>query len=84
MEPSRSTGELHLLRTPYGVPFSYKLTAARVAEARLVPGLLGEVCLGEHSKRKVAESDGLLGAYELADRVCRVFGCLHYEHLSIP
>jgi hypothetical protein len=25
----------------------------------------------------------LLGAYELADRVCRVFDCPHYEHLSI-
>jgi hypothetical protein len=37
-----------------------------------------------HGKRKVVESDGLLGAYELADRVCRVFGCPHYEHLSIP
>lgn len=29
------------------------------------------------------EPDGLLGAYELADRVCGVFGCPHYEHLSI-
>jgi hypothetical protein len=37
-----------------------------------------------HGKRKVIEPDGLLGAYELADRVCRVFGCPHYEHLSIP
>ncbi len=37
-----------------------------------------------HSKRKVVEPDGLLGAYELADRVCRVFDCPHYEHLSIP
>ncbi len=37
-----------------------------------------------HGKRKVLEPDGLLGAYELADRVCRVFGCPHYEHLSIP
>jgi hypothetical protein len=37
-----------------------------------------------HSKRKVVEPDGLLGAYELAERVCRVFGCPHYEHLSIP
>ena len=37
-----------------------------------------------HTKRKVVEPDGLLGAYELAERVCRVFGCLHYEHLSIP
>lgn len=37
-----------------------------------------------HGKRKVVEPDGrLLGAYELADRVCRVFGCPHYEHLSI-
>jgi hypothetical protein len=36
-----------------------------------------------HAKRKVVEPDGLLGAYELADRVCRVFGCPHYEHLSI-
>jgi hypothetical protein len=37
-----------------------------------------------HGKRKVVEPDGLLGAYELAERVCRVFGCPHYEHLFIP
>jgi len=35
-------------------------------------------------KRKIVEPDGLLGAYELADRVYRVFDCPHYEHLSIP
>ena len=37
-----------------------------------------------HGKRKVVEPDGLLGAYELAERVCRVFACPHYEHLSVP
>ncbi len=38
-----------------------------------------------HGKRKVVEPEGLLGAYdELTDRVCGVFGCPHYEHLSIP
>ncbi len=38
-----------------------------------------------HSKRKVVtEPERLLGAHELADRVCGVFGCPHYEHLSIP
>ncbi len=37
-----------------------------------------------HGKRKVAEPDGLLTAHELADRVCKVFGCVHEEHLSIP
>ena len=37
-----------------------------------------------HSKRKVTEPERLLGAYELADRVCGVFNCPHYEHLSIP
>jgi hypothetical protein len=37
-----------------------------------------------HSKRKVTEPERLLGAYELADRVCGVFDCPHYEHLSIP
>lgn len=37
-----------------------------------------------HGKRKVVEPDGLLGAYELADRVCGAFDCPHYEHLSIP
>jgi DDE superfamily endonuclease len=37
-----------------------------------------------HSKRKVVEPERLLGAYELADRVCGVFGCAHEEHLSIP
>jgi transposase len=37
-----------------------------------------------HAKRKVLEPEELLGAYELADRVCRVFDCPHYEHLSVP
>jgi hypothetical protein len=37
-----------------------------------------------HGKRKVVEPDGLLGAYELADRVCGVFGYPHYAHLSVP
>ncbi len=36
-----------------------------------------------HGKRKVVEPDGLLGTYELAERVCSAFGCPHYEHLSI-
>jgi hypothetical protein len=36
-----------------------------------------------HGKRKVVEPDGLLGAYELAHRVCAAFGCPHYEHLSV-
>ena len=27
--------------------------------------------------------EGLLGANELVDRVYRVFGCPHYEHLSV-
>src|SRR5829696_5441903 len=37
-----------------------------------------------HGKRKVVEADGLLGAYELADRVCKVFDCPHHEHLTVP
>ena len=37
-----------------------------------------------HGKRKVVEFDGLLGSYELADRVCGAFGSPHHEHLSIP
>jgi len=37
-----------------------------------------------NSKRKVVEPERLLGAYELADRVCEVFGCAHEEHLAIP
>ena len=36
-----------------------------------------------HGKRKVVEPDGLLGAHELAERVCAAFGCPHYEHLSL-
>jgi transposase len=36
-----------------------------------------------HAKRKVVEPYGLLGAYELAERMCRVFGCPHHEHLSV-
>ena len=37
-----------------------------------------------HGKRKVAESDRLLTAHELAGRVCKVFGCAHEPHLAIP
>jgi DDE superfamily endonuclease len=37
-----------------------------------------------HGKRKVVEPERLLGAYELADRVCGAFGCTHEPHLSIP
>lgn len=37
-----------------------------------------------HAKRKVVEPDGLLGAYELAERVCGVFDCPHHEHLTVP
>lgn len=37
-----------------------------------------------HSKRKVTEPEKLFGAYELAERVCGVFGCAHEEHLSLP
>jgi DDE superfamily endonuclease len=37
-----------------------------------------------HAKRKVIEPKRLLGAYELADRVCGVFDCPHYEHLTVP
>ena len=37
-----------------------------------------------HAKRKVVEPEGVLGAYELAERVRGVFGCPHYEHLTIP
>ena len=36
-----------------------------------------------HAKRKVVEPDRVLGAYELAERVCSVFGCPHYQHLSV-
>ncbi len=39
---------------------------------------------GSTASERWIEPEGLLGAYELADRVCRVFGCPHYEHLSIP
>ncbi len=38
-----------------------------------------------HGKRKVVEAAGrrVLGAHELAERICSAFGCPHYEHLSI-
>jgi hypothetical protein len=37
-----------------------------------------------HGKRKVIEPEELIGADELADRVCGVFGCAHDPHLAIP
>jgi DDE superfamily endonuclease len=36
-----------------------------------------------HGKRRVVEADGLLTAYELAERVCATFECPHYDHLSL-
>ena len=36
-----------------------------------------------HAKRKVVEPEELLGAYELAERVCGVFDCPHHEHLTV-
>lgn len=36
-----------------------------------------------HTKRKIVESDRLLSAEELADRVCAALGCDHEDHLSI-
>jgi transposase len=36
-----------------------------------------------HAKRKVVETDRLLGAQELADRVCAHFHCQHEAHLSV-
>jgi transposase len=36
-----------------------------------------------HGKRKGVEPDRLLDAQDLADRVCKVFGCAHEPHLSI-
>ena len=47
------------------MPLSYELTAASVEEVRLVPELLGGVCLGENLARKflgdLAYHSGLLG-----------------------
>lgn len=37
-----------------------------------------------HAKRKVVEPDRLLGATELADRVCAHFDCQHDDHLAVP
>jgi hypothetical protein len=36
-----------------------------------------------HGKRRVVEADGLLTAWELADRACAAFDCPHYDHLSV-
>jgi hypothetical protein len=36
-----------------------------------------------HAKRKVVEPDRLLGAQELADRVCAHFHCQHDAHLAV-
>ncbi len=37
-----------------------------------------------HGKRRVAEPDRLLGAVELADRVCATYDCPHHPHLVAP
>lgn len=37
-----------------------------------------------HAKRNVVETDGLLSAHQLAERVCAYFGCSYESHLVIP
>ena len=37
-----------------------------------------------HGKRGVVEADGILPAWELADRICAYFQCAHEPHLAIP
>jgi DDE superfamily endonuclease len=37
-----------------------------------------------HGKRGVVEADGVLPAWELAERVCGYFRCPHEAHLTIP
>ncbi len=36
-----------------------------------------------HTKRHVAEQDGLLSAHQLAERVCAYFGCSYEPHLTL-
>ena len=36
-----------------------------------------------HGKRKVVEPNGMLAAYELAERVCAAFGCARWGHPSV-
>lgn len=37
-----------------------------------------------HGKRAIVETDGLLSAQQLAERVCSHFGCSSEPHLSLP
>ena len=37
-----------------------------------------------HTKRRVIEPTRLLGARELAERVCAVLDCVYHEHIPIP
>ena len=37
-----------------------------------------------HGKRNVVETDGLLTAQQLAERVCAYFGATYESHLSVP
>ena len=37
-----------------------------------------------HAKRNVVETDGLLSAHQLAERVCAYFGCSSEAYLAIP
>jgi transposase len=37
-----------------------------------------------HTKRRVLEPTGLLGASELAERVCTALDCVYHDHIPIP
>jgi transposase len=37
-----------------------------------------------HGKRNVVESNGVLSAEQLAQRVCRYFGCSYEPYLCVP
>jgi hypothetical protein len=45
--------KLHLLCATNGVPVSYELTSANVADVRLTEELLAEACLGEEVRRRL-------------------------------
>ncbi len=61
----------------------------RRADHKLLPAKEEPVALNPieskwvHGKRRMVEADGLLGAHELAERVCFAFGCPHHEHRSL-
>jgi transposase len=68
------------LRLRHGIEYSHPDGVGQLLRRRKVKLKTGRPRHEKADPEEIVEPVGLLGAYELADRVCRVLDCPHYKH----